>query len=98
MVIYAKRDSEEWKLFESFGDELADIFICSGVELSDAVPDADAFTETVSGIAVKVLTAEGVKCDRCWFIRKDTCEDGEGGHLCRRCTAIVSAEFPSLEA
>ncbi|MGN1121470.1 MAG: class I tRNA ligase family protein, partial [Eubacteriales bacterium] len=98
VVIYAKRDSGEWKLFESLGDELADIFICSGVELSDAVPDADAFTETVSGIAVKVLTAEGVKCDRCWFIRKDTCEDGEGGHLCRRCTAIVSAEFPSLEA
>lgn len=96
VVIYAKADSEEMNLFKSFGDELADIFMCSGVELSDAAPEEGAFTETESGIAVKVKTADGVKCDRCWFIRKDTCEDGEGGHLCARCAKIVNADFPSL--
>ena len=96
VIIYAKADSEEMKLFESFGNELADIFICSGVELSSDAPADGAFTETVSGIAVKVFTADGTKCDRCWFIRKDTCDDGEGGHLCKRCAAIVSVEFPEV--
>ena len=96
VIIYAKADSDEMKLFESFGNELADIFICSGVELSSDAPADGSFTETVSGIAVKVFTADGTKCDRCWFIRKDTCEDGEGGHLCKRCASIVSVEFPEL--
>ena len=96
VVIYAKADSEEMKLFESFGDELADIFICSGTELSADAPADGAFTDTESGIAVKVKVADGVKCDRCWFVKKDTVEDGEGGHLCARCASIVNADFPAL--
>ncbi len=96
VVIYAKQDSEEMKLFESFGDELADIFICSGVELCTDAPEEGSLTETDSGIAVKVKLAEGTKCDRCWFIKKETTEDGEGGHLCARCAKIVSESFPAL--
>lgn len=96
VVIYDKKDSELMKLFESFGDELSDIFICSGVELTDAAPDAEAYADTLSGIAVKVVPAVGTKCDRCWFIREDVSEDGEGGHICKRCASIVNADFPSL--
>ena len=70
--------------------------MCSGTELSADAPADGAFTDTVSGIAVKVLVADGVKCDRCWFVKNDTVEDGEGGHLCARCASIVNNDFPTL--
>ena len=97
VVIYAKPDSEEMKLFKYFESELSDIFICSGTVLSDGAPEDGAFTDTVSGIAVKVKAASGEKCDRCWFIKDDVTDDGDGQHLCARCARIVSADFPSLD-
>ena len=97
VVIYVKEGSDEQKLFESFGKELSDLFICSGAEISTDAPCEDAFKDTLSGIAVKVRLAQGEKCDRCWYIRKDIKEDGEGGHICSRCANILSVDFPEIE-
>ena len=96
VVIYVKEGSDEQKLFESFGKELSDLFICSGAVISTEAPCEDAFTDTISGIAVKVRLATGEKCDRCWYIRKDAGEDGEGGHICSRCANILSVDFPEI--
>ena len=91
-----KSENETMELFKSFESELKDVFICSEVKLCDGEPADGAFTETVSGIAVKVEAANGTKCDRCWFVTKDAADDGEGQHLCARCARIVKANFPEI--
>ncbi len=97
VTIYAGTSSDAMTFFKQFESELKDIFICSEVILSDDAAPADAFSETESGIAVKVGTADGTKCDRCWFVTKDACSDGDGQNLCARCASIIKAEFPEIE-
>ena len=97
VTIYAGSNSEAAGFFKKFESELKDIFICSEVILADGDAPADAFSETESGIAVKVTSAEGVKCDRCWFVTKDASSDGDGQNLCARCASIIKAEFPEIE-
>jgi len=80
-------DADKKALLDSFGDELATIFITSQVALSDAMPEG-AFTETDSGIAVKVDVAEGCKCDRCWMYATEG-KQMEDGFLCFRCAEAV---------
>jgi isoleucyl-tRNA synthetase len=97
VTIYVK-DEETYEFFKSFGEELKDIFICSDVVLSTDAPAEGAFTETETGIAVKVDAMQGTKCDRCWYVKTD-CEDlGEEQHLCARCMSIVKATFPEILA
>ena len=86
------------EFFKSFENELNDIFICSEVKLSaENAPEA-AFTETETGISVMVDAMQGTKCDRCWYVKND-CEDlGEGEHLCKRCMNIVKSTFPEILA
>ena len=80
---------------ESLAEEYSDILEQWRYNLESYYPMATV-EETETGIAVKVEAMNGVKCDRCWFVKKDTVEDGEGGHLCARCASIVNADFPAL--
>ncbi len=97
VTIYVK-DEKVMEFFKSFENELNDIFICSEVKLSSDEADEGAFTETETGIAVKVDAMQGTKCDRCWYVKND-CEDfGEGEHLCARCMNIVKSTFPEILA
>lgn len=75
-------------LLEQF-KELDQLFIVSHVEpidLSIEVPD-DALQ--LDGIAVKVTSAEGEKCERCWFVTPEVGEEKAHPTLCRRCASIV---------
>ena len=64
------------------------MFIVSGAKVVKGEAPADAFRETVSGIAVLVENADGIRCDRCWTFTTDTVSDGEG-HICARCKRII---------
>ena len=81
-------DKEAYDTLNAYARELEDIFIVSGVTLVNEAAPADAFTETASGIGVKVEAADGVKCDRCWKYSTDTVTDGDGC-LCARCKKVV---------
>ena len=90
ITVYTE-DEAIYELLAGFGRELATVTITSDAKVvkGTAPVDPAVFTETVSGIAVKVMPAEGVKCDRCWAFTTDTVSDGEGC-LCARCNAIVN--------
>ena len=90
ITVYTEDDAI-YELLSGFGKELAVVTITSAATvIKGAAPvDPAVFTETVSGIAVKVMPAEGVKCDRCWAFTTDGVSDGEGC-LCARCNAIVN--------
>ncbi|MBQ8758974.1 MAG: class I tRNA ligase family protein, partial [Clostridia bacterium] len=97
VTIYVN-DEKTSEFFKSFENELNDIFICSEVKLSADSAPTSAFSETETGIAVKVEAMKGIKCDRCWYVKND-CEDlGEEQHLCKRCMSIVKSTFPEILA
>ncbi len=66
-------------------DELAKIFIVSGVEI---LRD-DSLADELEGIKVKVSKAGGVKCPRCWTFSENAGTDPEHPELCPRCTQVV---------
>ncbi|MBR6411286.1 MAG: hypothetical protein IKS35_07875, partial [Clostridia bacterium] len=68
---------------------LATVFITSQAEVRREQAPEGAFTETVSGIAVSVLPAEGCRCDRCWSYSVSGVRTDEDGFLCDRCRKIL---------
>jgi isoleucyl-tRNA synthetase len=64
---------------------LAEMFIVSAIELSEAPPERAAASEEPAGL-VTVRGAQGQKCPRCWNWR----ELGTDG-LCVRCSSVVAA-------
>ena len=82
-------DAATTELLESFGRELNDVFIVSGVAVKNEAAPVAAFTETASGIGVLVEGADGQRCDRCWAYSTEG-EATEDGFLCCRCKAVIS--------
>lgn len=88
--IYA--DEQTLGLLSAF-DRLDQLFIVSEVKLhtADEQPPEDAMK--FSGIAVKVLVAEGDKCERCWNVTPEVGSDAEHPSLCPRCASIIKEHF-----
>lgn len=79
--------------------ELADIFIVSQVEVSKTpLNDFDFKDEEETGTEVKILKAEGKKCERCWQYHPDTGKDKEFPDTCPRCASILRKLGYSLQA
>ncbi len=85
LTLYA--GSDICALLRGFGDELASIFIVSGVSVSEE-PAPDAAFVGESGISVLVEGADGEKCDRCWMYATEGLKDSEG-FLCKRCQKVL---------
>ncbi len=66
-----------------FAADLSAVFKVSCVEISGA----EGCTETV----IEVAPAEGVKCARCWLVRKDVGSDSRYPDICARCASVVAA-------
>ena len=88
VTVYTE-DKAVYDLLCSFGDELAAVYIVSGVKVVlDKAPEG-AFTETASGIGVLVEGADGHKCDRCWAYATEGETTEDGGFICAKCKAII---------
>ena len=75
---------------KDFGDQWADLFIVSDVEVTEDPAVFAAAAETpVAGVRVAVSEARGVKCPRCW---KHTASQREDG-LCARCAAVIAEQL-----
>ena len=84
-VIIEIKDSTDY-LNKYNADEFAKLFIVSSATLVKNLEDV-TFEGDVA--KVKVLKAEGIKCDRCWNYVDNTFETSEGEHLCERCHEVV---------
>ncbi len=70
------------------GIDLAEIAITSGVNVVVGDAPEGAFTlEDVAGVAVKPVTAEGEKCQRCWMVLPEVGKDHDD--LCHRCADVI---------
>ncbi len=83
--------AEQGEAFAGYAvEDIADLFITSGIRFSDAKPPADAFTlQEVAGVAVVPVPAEGTKCERCWKVLNTVGTDAEHPTVCPRCADAV---------
>ena len=91
VTVYTE-DEAQFATLNSFASDLSTMFITSQATAVKGTAPEGAFTETVSGIAALVETADGEKCDRCWMYTTAPIYDGEGeerGCLCSRCHKVV---------
>ena len=82
-------DDEAYNTLAAFESELATTYITSQACVVKGDAPEGAFTETQTGIAVKVETAEGHKCARCWSYSENGEFDADGDFLCERCKNIL---------
>jgi isoleucyl-tRNA synthetase len=67
-------------LLERYRDSLPALFIVSHVELESAGAE----------LAVRVLRADGAKCERCWNYSTRVGEDTRYPTVCERCSAALA--------
>ncbi len=82
-------DDEAYNTLAAFESELATTYITSQAYVVKGDAPEGAFTETQTGIAVKVEAAEGHKCARCWSYSEKGEIDADGDFLCERCKNIL---------
>ena len=88
VTVYTE-DKDAAALLESFGADLATVYIVSDAKVVVGKAPEGAFTETASGIEVLVELADGEKCDRCWAHSTEGEHTEEGGFICAKCKAII---------
>jgi len=83
-------DDEAYNTLSAFESELATTYITSQAYVLRADAPEGTFTETQTGIAVKVEAADGQKCARCWSYSTKGETDADGDFLCERCKNILN--------
>jgi isoleucyl-tRNA synthetase len=73
---------DAYDLLERYRDFLRYLFIVSQVELIRS-------DEGASGVSIKILAAEGQKCERCWNYSTHVGESSRHPGVCERCVAAL---------
>jgi isoleucyl-tRNA synthetase len=68
--------------------DLGELCIVSEVDFMAGSPPAEAGVGERSGLAMRVSTARGTRCDRCWNYRPSG-DQRNGGFVCDRCVAVL---------
>lgn len=74
---------ESYDLLTRYSDELRYLFIVSQVEVLRS-------DEGIAGVVVRVLPAEGKKCERCWNYSTRVGESARYPEVCERCVAALA--------
>ena len=74
---------ESYALLDRYRDNLRYLFIVSQVEIVHS-------EEARSGVLVKVLAADGTKCERCWNYSTRVGESERYPDVCERCVAALA--------
>ncbi|HEX8476182.1 MAG TPA: isoleucine--tRNA ligase [Pyrinomonadaceae bacterium] len=86
---------ETFELLQGYRDELRYLFIVSQVDL--AVASDEETKAAAAPVIVKVLRAEGEKCERCWSYSTHVGEFSRYPNVCERCIEAL-AEIEHGEA
>ena len=91
VLLYA--DDENSNLLKEYKDFLPTLFIVSQVELKDySEKPTDAFeVDELKGMAVKVVHADGQKCQRCWNWSETVGTFDDEPEVCGRCYNVLKA-------
>lgn len=84
-------DDDLYQRLYPYEHELRTIFIVSSVSLrKEEKPDKTFESVDVHGLLIKIESAEGDKCERCWIHDTSVGTDSEQPTICRRCQDALS--------
>lgn len=86
--VYSK-DADDNKILKSIESDLKDILIVSQVVVTDTKEDDMCGTELKEGLSVKILKAEGEKCERCWNYSVDVGANKDHPTICGKCSQVL---------
>ena len=81
VTLYAEEDL--YNFLKENKELLQTIFIVSGIEIEENARNNEV------KLGVKVETAEGEKCERCWMYSKTVGEDKENPTICHKCSEAL---------
>ena len=85
LVLYC--DDENYEKYSAITDSLAKIMIVSQVSVEKGTEGKPC--PSSPGVSVKVLYADGEKCERCWCYSVEVGHDHDHPTLCPRCASVV---------
>ena len=92
VALHAGDDAAAAALVQVMGLNLAELFIVSDCQISNAEPDGAATVgqgASFPGLTVEIREATGEKCERCWMHSLTVGADADHPTLCARCAAVV---------
>jgi len=85
VVLYA--EDKQYEFLKSIEDLLQMVFIVSQVEIIQGKSETEVVEcENTPKVYVKVETASGEKCERCWMFSETVGDDKENPTICHRCS------------
>lgn len=88
-VMLHSTDAEIQKFLVENREKLELALIVSEVEIVENIDETFAKGEEATDLYIKVLHAEGEKCERCWKYSKEIGKDPEHPTLCPRCASVL---------
>ena len=88
-VILHSTDAEIQKFLVENREKLELALIVSEVEIAENADDTFVKGEEAQDLYIKVLHADGEKCERCWKYSTELGKDSEHPTLCPRCASVL---------
>ena len=88
-VMLHSTDAEIQKFLVENREKLELALIVSEVEIVENIDETCTKGEEATDLYIKVLHAEGEKCERCWKYSKEIGKDPEHPTLCPRCASVL---------
>ena len=76
--------------WEQYAEELKNVFIVSGVEVSENASGDFASDYFADKLTYTIAKADGDKCERCWSYSETVGKNAEHPTLCSRCAKEVN--------
>lgn len=88
-VMLHSTDAEIQKFLVENREKLELALIVSEIEVVENIDETFTKGEEATDLYIKVLHAEGEKCERCWKYSKELGKDPEHPTLCPRCASVL---------
>lgn len=88
-VMLHSTDAEIQKFLVENREKLELALIVSEVEIVENIDETFTKGEEATDLCIKVLHAEGEKCERCWKYSKELGKDPKHPTLCPRCASVL---------
>ncbi|MDQ0231251.1 isoleucine--tRNA ligase [Metabacillus malikii] len=91
IALYPNQDTRA--LLDSVNEDLKQLFIVSGFEISGDYQSAPENAQTFDSIKIVISEAKGDTCDRCWIVTPEVGQVPKHPTLCKRCATIVTENY-----
>ncbi|MBQ5314724.1 MAG: hypothetical protein J6J52_01725, partial [Oscillospiraceae bacterium] len=90
VIINVKDDAAVAEKLVGYAEELKNVFIVSGVEVSENTTGDFSSDYFADKLTYTIAKADGDKCERCWSYSETVGKNAEHPTLCSRCAKEVN--------